>query len=107
MIYNNYTNDEIYELERQRTFNYGADYERNEFSPSCEKCGNDSKTIFNINSHHVCEDCICNALRDTFEDFEPSYLPFNIDARTIFKNITDDFSDNELISYVENLYEKI
>ena len=107
MRYNNYTNDAIYELERQRTYNYGVDYEREAYDDGCEQCGSNKKTIFKINSHMLCEDCACNALRDSFEDFEPTSYPFGIDAERIFKQITDDFSDSELLSYIENVYEKI
>lgn len=106
MRYNNYTNDAIYELERQRTYNYGDGFFDDENSPVCDKCGCCDKTIFITDSHRLCEDCICDTLRDSFEELEPSQTRFGIDASRIFKNITEDFSDSELLSYVENIYEK-
>ena len=106
MRYNNYTDDAIYELERQRTYNYGEGFSISEDEVSCDKCGTKNKTIFITDSHRLCEDCICDALRESFEDFSPIASPFGVDIEKIFKNITEDFSDTELLSYVENIYEK-
>lgn len=107
MSYFNYTNDAIYELERQRTHNFGADYESQPVAPICEECGNDNKIIFKINSHYICEDCVCNLLRDAFDELAPTSSPISLNAEMILKNIIEDFSDSELLSYVEDVYEKI
>lgn len=107
MSYLNYTNDAIYELERQRTCNYGADFEAEEGVQTCEECGTGGKSLFLINSHKVCEDCVCNVIRDAFEDFEPSPAKYDIDAGEIFKNIIEDFTDSEILCYVEELYERL
>lgn len=106
MRYNNYTNDAIYELERQRTYNYADGFYNEEESAVCDKCGTGNKTIFITDSHRLCEDCICDTLRDSFEEFSSQLPSFGIDVERIFKNITEDFSDSELLSYVENIYEK-
>lgn len=105
MRYNNYTNDAIYELERQRTLNYGNNY--NDYTMvECENCTASEKTIFKIGNRLLCEDCICNYLRDCFEEIEFISDANNVDVCEIFKNIIYDFTDSELITYVENLYEK-
>ncbi len=104
MSYYNYTNDAIYELEKQRTMNYG---EESDFPKQCELCGRDDKAVFVVNSRCICEDCACNELRDAFEDIEPSSTPSGIDAGVIFNRIIDDFTDSELISYIEDVYTRI
>ena len=104
MSYYNYTNDAIYELEKQRTMNYGSE---NDYPQQCELCGRDDKSVFVVNSHHICEDCACNELRDTFEDIEPSSTPSGIDSAEIFKHIIEDFTDNELLSYIEDIYTRL
>gem|GEM_PF-6644074 len=107
MSYLNYTNDAIYELERQRTCNYGADFEAEEELQTCEECGTGGKSLFLINSHKVCEDCVCNIIRDALEDFEPFSAKYDIDAGEIFKNIIEDFTDSEILCYVEDIYERL
>ena len=104
MSYYNFTNDAIYELERQRTMNYGTESDEQQ---ECELCGRDDKSIFIVNSRCICEDCACNELRDAFEDIEPSRTKSEIDAAEIFKRIVDDFTDNELLSYIEDIYVRI
>lgn len=107
MSYLNYTNDAIYELERQRTNNYGADYEAEDNILFCDECGSRGKNLFLINSRKVCEDCVCNIIRDAFEEIEPPSAKYDIDAAQIFKNIIEDFTDNEILCYVEDIYEKL
>lgn len=107
MYYKNYTEDAVCELERQRTqVNenlYNFDTQDDEY---CEECGSSSKKLHNINSHLLCEDCICCSLRELYAGIEQDMTILNMNALEILKNIISDFSDNELMYYVENVYEE-
>lgn len=105
MYYKNYTQDAVLELERQRTMPYEASY-NNQSEHYCRECGSSSK-LHKINSHYLCEDCICNSLREVYAGIEENMTVLSIDALEVLKNIISDFSDNELIYYVENLYEDV
>lgn len=78
-----------------------------DFPKQCELCGHDEKPVFLVNAHCLCENCVCNELRDAFEDIEPSLTPSGIDAAEIFNRIADDFTDRELLSYIEDVYTHI
>lgn len=106
MLYNNYSQEAISELERQRTGNYG--YDREEYPEyECSECRVQSGMFFKINSKVYCSECICDYLREEFykisENKDDGILP----ADEILKDIISDFSDNELLCYVENKYERL
>ena len=106
MYYNN-SQKAVYELERQRTQTQETYLLTNEDSECCEECGSYSKKLHNINSHLYCEDCICDSLREVYAQIEQNMTVLNIDAFEILKDIISDFSDNELLCYVENRYEEV
>lgn len=105
MYYKNYTEDAVLELERQRTSPYETSY-NNQGELYCKECGSYSK-LHKINSQYLCEECICNSLREVYAGIEGNMTVYSIDASEVLKNIISDFSDNELIYYVENLYEDV
>lgn len=106
MYYNNYSQDAVMELERQRLDSYLDKYCVTESEEkSCEECGTYSKKLHYINSHWLCEDCICDSLREVYASINQDITVFNIDAIEILKDIIADFSDSELMCYVENRYE--
>lgn len=108
MYYKNYTEDAVLELERQRTQTYEDTYQFSKQSNlCCEECGSSLKKLHNINSHTFCEDCICDSLREVYDSIEQNMTVLNIDALEILKDILSDFSDNELLCYVENRYEEV
>ncbi|MDY3929253.1 MAG: hypothetical protein SOZ34_07830 [Clostridia bacterium] len=105
MLYKNYTAAALSELERQRTDDYSYDLSDDDGDFVCCECKSHSNTLFNINSEYYCPDCICELLRDAYSGIAISQD--NIGAADILKDIVSDFSDNELLCYVENRYEKI
>ena len=108
MYYKNYTEDAVLELERQRTQLYEDSYNLdNENEQFCEECGSSSNKLHNINSHLLCEDCICCSLREVYAGIKQNMTTLHMDALEILENIISDFSDNELMYYVENLYEEV
>ena len=108
MYYKNYSEDAVLELERQRTQIYDNTYQLTEQkNECCEECGSSLKKLHSINSHLFCEDCICDSLREVYDSIEQNMTVLNIDALEILKDIISDFSDNELLCYVENRYEEV
>ena len=107
MLYKNYTNDAVSELERQRTGNYGSDLFEEDSDIKCCECKNSASSLFKINSKYYCSDCICELLREIFSDMADECDSYDIGAKDILKDIISDFSDNELLYYVENRYETI
>lgn len=107
MQYKNYTQEAIYELERQRTGNYGIDYEQKRSDLECELCRAGDNNLYEVNSHIYCGECICDMLREMFSSAAEMMTNEGIDATTILTDIICDFSDNEILCYVENLYERL
>ncbi len=107
MLYENYSQKAIYELERQRTGNYGYDIEEYEPEFECKECKTHTGMFFEINSEYYCADCVCDYLREQFSKF--SHLSGNemLDSGEILNEIISDFSDNELLSYIESKYQRI
>ncbi len=103
MRYKNYTNEAIYELERQRTMNYGI---CDDEGRCCENgCGNN--TLYDVGGRTLCEDCLIDEVRSEFEKLlrsEDENDNFSVD---IIKDIISDFSDSEILTYIENRYDKI
>ena len=62
------------------------------------------KELFNT---ILCGDCICDSLREVYASINQNITVLNIDALDILKDIISDFSDNELLCYVENRYDKV
>ncbi len=108
MYYKNYSQEAVLELERQRTQTYHDAYSLTQHNEkSCEECGADLKKLHKINSHWLCEDCICDSLREVYDSIEQNMTVLHMDALEILKDIISDFSDNELMCYVENRYEEV
>ena len=62
MYYENFSENAVLELERQRTQAY--EYTNND--TYCEECGSSLKKLYNIDSHLLCGDCICDSLREVY-----------------------------------------
>lgn len=108
MYYKNYSPQAVLELERQRTQAYEDTYQINNVNDECcEECGSSLKKLYNINSHFLCGDCICDSLREVYASIDQNMTVLNIDALDILKDIISDFSDNELLCYVENRYDEV
>lgn len=106
MHYKNYTQEAIYELERQRTGNYGMDYEYEHSEVECELCKTEENNLYEVNSHIYCGECICDMLRELFYSAAQGLKNEEIDAFSVLNDIISDFSDNEILCYVENIYER-
>ena len=107
MLYKNYTNDAVIELEKQRTDNYASDLFDNGTDVTCCECKTNRTQLYKINSKYYCSDCICELLREIYSDITHECDSYDIGADEILKDIISDFSDSELLCYVENKYEKI
>lgn len=108
MYYKNYSREAVLELERQRTQAYNDTYQVDtDNDRSCEECGSSLKKLYDINSHLLCGDCICDSLREVYASINQNMTILNIDALEILKDIISDFSDNELLCYVENRYDEV
>ncbi len=107
MLYKNYTNDAVLELERQRTDNYASGLFDNGSFVKCCECKTNGKPLYKINSKYYCPDCICELLREVYSDISDECDSYDIGANDILKDIISDFSDNELLCYVQNRYETI
>ncbi len=100
MVYKNYTNEAMYELERQRTMNYGNINEESLCENGCQ-----SSILYNVEGRILCQDCLIEEVRDTLEQ-----IILNEDESVCAKIIQDifsDFSDSEILTYIENRYDKI
>lgn len=101
MRYKNYTNDAIYELERQRL---NSDSESDpDFS--CEN-GCTGLPIYNADGRILCEDCLIEEVRNTFTNMLLSEDDDDFSCK-IIRDIIEDFSDSEILTYIENRYEKV
>ena len=107
MIYKNYTDEAIYELERQRTLNYYDDCEDSLSECECDECKRTHGTFYEINSVTYCSDCICELLREGYENILNTIPDDRVASVKILEDIIADFSDNELLCYVENKHKKI
>ena len=101
MRYKNYTNDAIFELERQRTL---SDDERNP-DYVCEN-GCTNSPLYNRDGRIFCEDCLIEEVRNTFTSMLLSEDDEDF-ACKIIRDIIDDFSDSEILTYIESRYEKV
>ena len=108
MYYKNNSQKAILELERQRTGNYGMDDGYDDYhSVVCDECEKGGEILFDVNSHIICAGCICDILREEFALVSELMKNTDIDCTTIFNEIISDFSDNELLCYVESIYQKV
>lgn len=106
MYYKNYSQYAVSELEWQRLQTEDS-YRFNERDDACcEECGSAQKKLHSINSHLFCSDCICESLREVYASIDQNMNVLNIDTSEILKDILSDFSDSELMCYVENRYEE-
>ena len=103
MRYKNYTNEAIYELENQRIGDYN-NVEDNE--TYCEN-GCFNSVIYNVDNRFLCQDCLIEEIRDTFNNILASEDDENNFTSEIIKDIISDFSDSEILTYIENRYDKI
>ena len=99
MRYKNYTTDAIYELENQRIGEYDASN-----SLSCQN-GCYNNTLYKVNDQIFCEDCLIEEVRNAFDTVFSSDGD-NI-SNEIIKDIISDFSDSEILTYIENRYDKV
>ena len=106
MIYKNYSQKALYELEKQRTCDYDF-YEENEESYICDECRGEDDIFFEVDSKKYCSCCLCDYLREQFSKFANQCDEGLIDSAQILNDIISDFSDNELICYIENRYKRI
>ena len=107
MIYKNYTDKAILEMEKQRTGDYGSCLEENFNDFLCDECRTGDVMLFEVGSKILCSECICDRLREEFHNCINSYENETEFANEILDDIISDFSDNELIMYIENKYNKI
>ncbi len=107
MIYQNTTEDAVMALERHRTQNYGNEYLNSTEDEVCDICQRPSDVVFKIRNHNLCKNCVCDSLRELYARIELNMTENEIEAEEILKDIIDDFSDSELLCYVEARYEKI
>ena len=101
MRYKNYTNEAIYELERQRIM------EDDTYDPDsvCEN-GCSGTPIYNAEGRLLCQDCLIEEVRNTFTSMLLSEDDEDFPCK-IIKDIIDDFSDSEILTYIECRYEKV
>lgn len=102
MQYKNYSNDALYELERQRTMDYSNAYE---YGLVCEN-GCSNNVLYNADGRILCEECLIDEVRKTFMQLLDSEDDENI-SFAIIRDIVSDFSDSEILTYIENRYEKV
>lgn len=107
MLYANYSNGAIAEMEKQRTGDYGEDFESMVSNKRiCYYCGENGDKLYIVEKTIMCEECICRELREKIEKFSAGAGVSRINIKEILKNIISDFSDNKMMCYVEELYEK-
>lgn len=101
MRYKNYTNDAIYELENQRIGDYND-------APTlyCQN-GCYNNTLYKVNGQILCEDCLIEDVRNAFTSIFSSEDDENNFSNEIIKDIISDFSDSEILTYIENRYDKV
>lgn len=103
MRYKNYSNEALYELERQRTSDYGNfDTEGQRL---CEN-GCSSGVLYRVGESLFCEDCLIDEVRGEFERLAESEEENGAPSAELIKDIISDFSDSEILTYIENRYEK-
>lgn len=101
MRYKNYTTEAIYELENQRTMNYND----TDNDITCDN-GCFGKELYSVNGQILCQDCLIDEIRDTFDKILACEDDDSFSAE-IIKDIISDFSDTEILTYLENRYDKI
>lgn len=102
MRYKNYTNEAICELERQRLM----DCDDSNADINCDNgcCNN---ILYNVNGRILCEECLIEEIRNEFEKIFSSEDDEENITSEIIKDIISDFSDSEILTYIENRYDKI
>lgn len=101
MRYKNYTNEAIYELERQRIMEDDSKDPEYECENGCT-----GAPIYNAEGRLLCEDCLIEEVRKTFTSMLLSEDDDDFPCK-IIKDIIDDFSDSEILTYIECRYEKV
>lgn len=102
MRYKNYTTEALYELERQRT----ADYGNSEEERTCCDNGCTNDVLYTVGDRILCEECLIDEVRSEFERLFFSDDETDNFSTEIIKDIISDFSDSEILAYIENRYEK-
>lgn len=107
MLYENYSNEAILEMEGQRTGNYGADIENMASNRSiCACCGGKADKLYIVVKNMMCERCICEEMRKAAKKLFVPKGERGMNATEILKNIISDVEDDEMMCYVAELYEK-
>ena len=101
MRYKNYTDEAIYELENQRIGEYDDTNDT-----SC-KNGCYNNTLYMVDNQILCQDCLIEEVRNAFDTVFSSEDDENSFSNEIIKDIISDFSDSEILTYIENRYDKI
>ena len=101
MRYKNYTNEALYELENQRI----GEYDDTNFLSCQNGCHN--TTLYNVDGQILCEDCLIEEIRNAFTTIFSSDDDENNFSNEIIKDIISDFSDSEILTYIENRYDKV
>lgn len=97
----NHTRDAVLELERQRDADYGNSEEYSVCDNGCA-----SSVIFDVYGKSRCSDCIIEEVRTAFFELLPAEESGNV-ATDILNDIFSDFSDSEILTYIENRFEKL
>ena len=77
------------------------------YGPDCV-CENGcaGSPIYNAEGRILCEDCLIEEVRKTFTSMLLSEDDEDFSCK-IIKDIIDDFSDSEILTYIECRYEKV
>lgn len=102
MSYKNYTAEAVWALEQQ----HNADY--NEYADENRVCDNGcaGDALFDIYGKILCPDCLIEEVRNLFDELNDADNSQNA-AAEILNDIFADFSDAEILTYIENRFEKI
>lgn len=102
MRFKNYTHDAIRELEHQRMEGFSDQQGQDSF---CDN-GCSGTVLFDIGDRVLCEDCLIEEVRETLSEL---ICPEETDSAAckVIQDIVSDFSDSEILTYIENRYEKL
>ena len=103
MIYDNYSQNSILEMEKHKTDNYGFDM--SEPAVFCDECRISDGDFYEFNSEILCSDCMCDLVREKIATVK--YEDEDSQFHELICDIMSDFSDNELLYYIENIFKKI
>ncbi len=96
----NYTKEAVLELERQRDACCNTD----EYALCDNGCS--GNVVFEVYGNTLCPDCIIEDVRNTLAELLPPEDSGDA-AADILNDIFSDFSDTEILTYIENRFEKL